>query len=145
MSQLEDKKREMDVLIGQETDIVKTAKEFLANSSDSLLSDVEEITSKSIADAAEKGDELALSIFDFTAEKLGFALANTVAITSPSLIVFFGGLAQSGELIIEPTKKYMELNLLKIFKNKIDIIPSGLNASNSAILGASSLVWQNLN
>lgn len=127
------------------TGIVKTAKEFLANSSDSLLSDVEEITSKSIADAAEKGDELALSIFDFTAEKLGFALANTVAITSPSLIVFFGGLAQSGELIIEPTKKYMELNLLKIFKNKIDIIPSGLNASNSAILGASSLVWQNLN
>ena len=127
------------------TGIVKTAKEFLANSSDSLLADVEEITSKSIADAAEKGDELALSIFDFTAEKLGFALANTVAITSPSLIVFFGGLAQSGELIIEPTKKYMELNLLKIFKNKIDIIPSGLNASNSAILGASSLVWQNLN
>ena len=127
------------------TGIVKTAKEFLANSSDSLLCDVEEITSKSIADAAEKGDELALNIFDFTAEKLGFALANTVAITSPSLIVFFGGLAQSGELIIGPTKKYMELNLLKIFKNKIDIIPSGLNASNSAILGASSLVWQNLN
>ena len=56
------------------TGIVKTAKEFLANSSDSLLAD-EEITSKSIADAAEKGDELALSIFDFTAEKLGFALA----------------------------------------------------------------------
>jgi glucokinase len=124
------------------TGIVRTAKEFLAENNNSSLADLEEITSKSIADAANNGDELALKIFDYTSEKLGFALANTVAITSPKLIVLFGGLAQSGDLILKPTKKYMEDYLLKIFKNKIDIVPSQLKAADAAILGASSLAWQ---
>lgn len=121
--------------------IVRTAKEFLVNSTDSILSDLNEITSRSIADAALEGDQLALDIFDFTAEKLGFSLANTVAISSPKLIVLFGGLAQSGDLIIKPTKKYMEEYLLNIYQNKVTIVPSKLKASDAAILGASALVW----
>jgi len=123
--------------------IVRTAKEFLVNSSESLLADVKEISSKSIADAALKGDALALEIFDYTAEKLGFSLANTVALTSPKLIVLFGGLAQSGDLILKPTKKYMEAYLLNIYQNKVAIVPSKLKASDAAILGASALAWQN--
>ena len=92
------------------TGIVRTAKEFLDKSSNSSLADIDVITSKSIYDAAIAGDKLALEIFDFTAElqKIGFSLANTVAITSPKLIVLFGGLAQSGDLLIKPTKKYSE-------------------------------------
>ena len=123
--------------------IVRTSKEFLENSNNSLLSGLNEITSKSIADAAHKGDQLALDIFDYTAEKLGFSLANTVAISSPKLIVLFGGLAQSGDLIINPTKKYMEDYLLNIYQNKVEILPSKLKASDAAILGASALAWQN--
>ena len=123
--------------------IVRTAKEFLETSNNSLLSGLNEITSKSIADAADKGDQMALDIFDYTAEKLGFSLANTVAISSPKLIVLFGGLAQSGDLIIKPTKKYMEEYLLNIYQNKVDILPSKLKASDAAILGASALAWQN--
>ena len=123
--------------------IVRTAKEFLEKSNNSLLADVKELSSKSIADAALKGDVLALEIFDYTAEKLGFSLANAVALTSPKLIVLFGGLAQSGDLILKPTKKYMEAYLLNIYKNKVAIVPSKLKASDAAILGASALVWQN--
>mgnify|MGYP001590237432 CR=1 FL=1 len=126
------------------TGIVKTAKEFLAKSKDSVLADLPEITSKAIADAALQGDKLALEIFDYTSDKLGFGLANMVAITSPKLIVLFGGLAQSGDLILKPTKKYMEQYLLKTFKDKIQIVPSQLNAADAAILGASSLAWQTL-
>ena len=124
------------------TGIVRTAKEFLDKSSNSSLADLDVITSKSISDAAIAGDKLALEIFDFTAEKLGFSLANTVAITSPKLIVLFGGLAQSGDLLIKPTKKYLEKYVLSIFKNKIEIVPSKLNASDAAILGASALAWK---
>lgn len=122
--------------------IVRTAKEFLLNSNNSLLADLNEITSKSIADAAHKGDKLALDIFDYTAEKLGFSLANTVAISSPKLIVLFGGLAQSGDLIIKPTKKYMEAYLLNIYQNKVAIVPSKLKAADVAIIGASALAWK---
>ncbi len=124
------------------TGIVKSAKEFLKKSSNSSLSDLQFITSKSISDAAIAGDKLALEIFDFTAEKLGLSLANTIAISSPKLIVLFGGLAQSGDLLIKPTKKYLEEYVLSIYKNKIEIVPSKLNASDAAILGASALAWK---
>ena len=124
------------------TGIVKSAKEFLKKSSNSSLASLDIITSKSISDAAIAGDKLALEIFDFTAEKLGFSLANTVAISSPKLIVLFGGLAQSGDLIIKPTKKYLEEYVLSIYKNKIEIVSSKLDASDAAILGASALAWE---
>jgi glucokinase len=129
------------------TGIVRTAQIMLARySKPSILRNVsdEKITAKAIAEAANKGDALAQEIFDFTAKKLGFSLANLVAITCPELIVFFGGLANAGESITDPTKKYMEQNLLQIFKNKVEIVPSGLEGGNAAILGASSLVWNEL-
>lgn len=127
------------------TGIVKTAQEFLAKyESKSPLSDLDHITSKAIADAAHDGDKLALEIFDYTAEKLGFSLANTVALTSPKLVVLFGGLAQSGDLIMQPTKTYMESYLLKIFKNKVSLKLSMLKSSDAAVLGASALAWQNI-
>lgn len=124
--------------------IVRTAKELMQNNSKSTLTTLKELSSKSIADVALQGDALALEIFDYTAEKLGFSLANTVALTSPKLIVLFGGLAQSGDLILKPTKKHMEAYLLKIFKNKVAVVPSKLKAADAAILGASALAWQNI-
>lgn len=129
------------------TGIVRTAQIMLARySKPSVLRDLsdEKITAKAIAEAAKKGDALAQDIFDYTAKKLGLSLANMVAITCPEVIVLFGGLANAGESITDPTKKYMEQNLLQIFKNKVDIIPSGLKGGNAAILGASSLVWNEL-
>lgn len=124
------------------TGIVRTAKEKLTyTETPSLLRNLseEELTSKAIYDAAIEGDSLALEIFDFTAEVLGFSLANAVAITSPEAIFLFGGLAQSGDLIIKPTKKYMEKYLLSNYKDKVDIIPSGLHENNAAILGAAAI------
>lgn len=129
------------------TGIVRTAQILLARSSKpSMLREAsgEKITAKIIAEAAKQGDALAQEIFDFTAKKLGFSLANLVAITCPEMIVLFGGLTNAGESIIDPTKKYMEQNLLRIFKDKVNIVPSGLKGGNAAILGASSLVWNEL-
>jgi len=101
------------------------------------------LTAKDVSDAANEGDQLALATYDFTAEKLGFALANSLAYTSPKAIFLFGGLANAGKLIFEPTKKYMNGYALKIYQNKVDIIPSGLSA-NAAIVGASALAWNEI-
>ncbi len=38
----------------------------------------------------------------------------------------------------------MEQNLLNIFRNKVKIIPAGLPRGNSAVLGASALIWNEL-
>jgi glucokinase len=55
-----------------------------------------------------------------------------------------GGLANAGDLIIEPTKKYMEENLFTPFKNKVKILPSGLTNVNAAVLGSAALIWKEL-
>jgi glucokinase len=125
------------------TGIVKTVKEFLARDTEpSLLREIETVTSKDIFEAAVKGDKLALEIFDFTGKILGQSLADVVAITAPKAIVLFGGLAGAKEYIFAPTKKYMEENLLQVWKGKIKIIPSELKESDAAVLGASGLVWE---
>jgi glucokinase len=103
-----------------------------------------QLTSKDIADAANRGDKLALEAFDYTANILGLKLADTVAHLSPEAIILFGGLALAGELIIDPTKRYMEKFMLNIFKNKVQIIPSALPGAHAAVLGASALIWNEL-
>lgn len=125
------------------TGIVITAEEWLEpKGNDSVLhAHKGKITAKLIHEAAEQGDELALEIFDYTAKILGQTLADAVSITSPQAIIFFGGLARSGDLLLNPVRRYMEDNLLRVFKNKIALLQSDLPDADAAILGASALVW----
>jgi len=102
------------------------------------------ISAKDIDEAARNGDTLALKAFDITGEILGNSLANTVAITSPEAIFLFGGLANAGELILDPTQKYMEENMLNIYKNRVKLLKSSLLEKNAAILGSSALAWMEL-
>jgi glucokinase len=129
------------------TGIRKTALELLKNSDyHSVLRELpeQEISSKAIHDAAVIGDKLALECFDYTARILGLKLADSIAYTSPEAIFLFGGLALSGDYILKPTKKYMEENLLKIYKNKVKLEISGLMGKNAAVLGAAALIWNEL-
>ena len=127
------------------TGIVRTMHELLQSRDiPSLLRDMNPtaITSKTIRDAALKGDALAIEAFEFTGKILGQQLANFVAFSSPEAIILFGGLTRAGDLIFRPTIHAMEENLLQIYKNKIKVLPSELKESDAAILGASALVWE---
>lgn len=101
-----------------------------------------EMSAKKIDEAARKGDPIALEAFEFTGEVLGLKLADAVAHTSPKAIFLFGGLAQAGDLIFEPVKRFMEDQMLSIYKNKVQVLPSQLPAGDAAILGAAALVWK---
>ncbi len=127
------------------TGVRLTALEVLENNNEpSLLRSLnkEEIDSKAVYDAAIKGDKLALEIFEYTGRILGISLANAVMISSPEAIILFGGLTKAGDLILKPTRKYMEENLIQVFQNKVKILISHLKESDAAILGASALVWE---
>jgi glucokinase len=104
----------------------------------------EKLSAKMIDEAARKGDKIAISAFDYTGEVLGLKLADAIAHTSPEAIFLFGGLAQAGDLIFEPTRNYMEKQILSIYKNKVKILPSELPPGDAAILGASALVWKEI-
>lgn len=126
------------------TGVTYTTIELLENSEEeSLLRDVpkDQIDSKKVYEAAVKGDKLAKEVFEFTGKILGIALANAVMFSSPEAIVLFGGLTKAGDLILKPTRKHMEENLIQVFQNKVKILISHLKESDAAILGASALAW----
>ena len=127
------------------TGVRLTTLEVLENSNEeSILRgvDKDKLDAKVVYEAAIKGDKLALEIFEFTGKILGLALANAVMFSSPEAIILFGGLTKSGDLILKPTRKHMEENLIQVFQNKVKILVSHLKESDAAILGASALVWE---
>jgi len=127
------------------TGVRETAIEFLTDNPDvpSLLRDysLNELTSQTVYECAMRGDAIANRIFEFTGQILGEALANFVMFSSPEAIVLFGGLTKAGNLLLNPTRKHMEVNLLPIFQNKVKLLFSDLKEADAAILGASALVW----
>ncbi len=127
------------------TGIVLSAKELLQTTTqESLLRNYtpEEIDAKKVFDCAVQGDELAAEVYRYTGEILGEALANFVMFSSPEAIVLFGGVIKAGDMLMVPTREHMEKNLLPIFQNKVRLVFSELKEADSAILGASALVWE---
>ena len=126
----------------------RTAFELLVkyNATDSLLADksYRELDSKMIFEAAEKGDKIAKEVFELTGKWLGCGLADTVHYLSPEAIFLFGGPTAAGDYIFKPTKESMEENLLPTYKNKVKILPSQLKPGDAAIVGASALVYKEL-
>jgi glucokinase len=126
------------------TGVAESAREILRESErPSLLRNIpiEKITSKDVFEAAQKDDEVAKEVFEFTGKILGMSLANFVMFSSPEAIILFGGLTKAGDLILKPTREHMEANLIEIFQNKVKILFSHLKESDAAILGASALMW----
>lgn len=127
------------------TGVARTAKEVLEKSDKpSPLRDLdpEKITSLDVFQAAEKGDELAVEIFNFTGRILGEACANYALFSSPEAFVFFGGLTKAGEYIMKPIREAYEKDILNVYKGKAKILVSTLNGSEAAVLGASALGWE---
>ncbi|VAW22729.1 ROK family sugar kinase or transcriptional regulator [hydrothermal vent metagenome] len=126
----------------------RTAFELMAhyNATDSLLADksFNELDSRMIFEAAEKGDKIAQEVFETTGRYLGQGLADTVHHLSPEAIFLFGGPTAAGDYIFNPIKKSMEEHLLPIFRGKIKILPSKLKPGDAAIVGASALAWKEI-
>jgi glucokinase len=130
------------------TGIKRTVYELLAqyNATESELAKVPyaDMTAKIVFEAAENGDKIAKEVFQQTGELLGRSLADTVHYLSPEAIFLFGGAAAAGDYIFKPTKESMEKHLLPTFRNKVKILPSKMKEGSVAIIGASALVWKEI-
>ncbi len=125
--------------------VARTAREILQTTDrPSLLREkpLDEIESLDVSIAADKGDEVAQEIFDFTGKMLGEACADFAAFSSPEAFIFFGGLCKAGDLIMSPIKASYDASVLKIFKGKPKFLVSSLMNANAAVLGASALGWE---
>jgi glucokinase len=129
------------------TGLVKTVSLMISEMRDeSSLRDIppSKLTSKTIAEAAVKGDPIAVKAMEYTAEKLGFGIVNSIVYTSPEAIFLFGGLAQAGEVLFKPVREYLKKHNYVLFRNTVKILPSGIPESNGAVLGAAALILNEL-
>lgn len=126
------------------TGMVRTAREMLdAADKQSSLSKIPraDLTSLDIYQAAKNGDALAKEIFCKTGKMIGEACANFTTFLSPEAFVFFGGLANAGELLFQPMIEAYDKNVLSLYKGRAKFLRSGLDGAKAAILGASALAW----
>ena len=127
------------------TGVARTAREMLSKTTrPSLLRelDSEAITSLAVSIAAEKGDELAKEIYDFTGHMLGEACADFAAFSSPEAFIFFGGMVKAGELIMKPIRDAYDQHVMPVFRGKAQFLVSGLDGASAAVLGASAVGWE---
>ncbi|HUX56839.1 MAG TPA: ROK family protein [Bacteroidales bacterium] len=127
--------------------LVRTVLYMLSEMRDeSPLRDIKpsDLTSKIIGETASKGDNIAVEALDYTAEYLALGIINAIGFSSPEAIFLFGGLAQAGEMLFTPLRKYIDENIQPIFKGTVKVLPSGVSESNAAVLGAAALAWNEL-
>jgi len=105
----------------------------------------DDLSTKTITEAAKRGDKIAIEAFKYTGRVLGMKLSDFVVHTDPQAIFLLGGLAKAGKFLFEPARENLEIHLMPMFRGrKVRLLPSGLKDDDAPILGASSLVWKYL-
>ena len=126
------------------TGVVRTTIAMLEESSEATsLRDIatDKLTSYEVYKAAMAGDAMAQEVFKQTGRRIGIACANIATFLSPEAFIFFGGLAQAGELLLRPIEEAYNENVLSLYKGKARFLMSGLDGAKAAILGASAIAW----
>lgn len=126
------------------TGVVRTAIAMLEESSETTsVRDIatDKLTSYEVYKAAMAGDAMAQEVFKQTGRRIGIACANIATFLSPEAFIFFGGLAQAGELLLRPIEEAYNENVLSLYKGKARFLMSGLDGAKAAILGASAIAW----
>lgn len=67
--------------------------------------DLSRITPKTIAEAADKGDELALDVLDEVGKMLGIGIGNYINIFAPDVFAIGGQVAKAGDPLMRPAIK----------------------------------------
>jgi glucokinase len=102
----------------------------------------------SLRSRAQKGDPLALEIFDFQARALGLHIANLAMALDPGIVIIGGGLMDTEATTPEFRDRYLrqiraaaDLYLWPTQRQTIQIVPAVLGDSSQAIGGALAALY----
>ncbi len=98
---------------------------------------------------AQKGDALALEIFDFQAHALGFHVANLMMVLDPGIIVIGGGLMDREVTTPEFRERYLRIlretaspYVWPVQRESLEIVPAALGELSQAIGAALVSLYQ---
>jgi len=70
---------------------------------------LDRLSTKIIAQAAEDGNQLARDVFDRACQAYGWAIAQVITLTAPNIVVVGGGVSLAGEkLFFAPLRRYVD-------------------------------------
>lgn len=92
----------------------------------SKIDDLENLNAKTVADAADQGDELAREIYRVSGSRLGQGLSLLIDILNPEVIVIGSIFARSHDLLYEAAMESIRHEALKYSASVCRIVPAGL-------------------
>lgn len=121
------------------TAIARYVNEQLEAGQNSSLQAPPEVTSAQIAEAALKGDRLAIAAFERAGYYLGIGIANYLAIFDPSILIFGGGVSQAGDLLFKPFRASLEKHIFHPHYLDNLLITKAALGDDAGLLGALAL------
>ena len=125
--------------------IARRARERLEAGASSTIEQYQEagneLTGKSVTDAARHGDELALELLTEAATYIGLGLVNLIHILEPQRILLGGGVSQAGELLFEPIRQTVHDRVMSPVFRGVEIQPAALG-KDVGLMGAVALVLE---
>jgi glucokinase len=102
------------------------------------------VVGRYVADAARQGDDVAAGIFEQVGRRLGEGIAGLVNILDPEAVVVGGGVAEEGDLILDPARRaFSEAVEAPEHRPDVPILQAALGNDAGAI-GAAALALETL-
>ncbi len=98
----------------------------------------DDLSARSIAEAARSGDRFARRMYDETGFFLGMGICSAAALYDCEVVAIGGGMAHAGELIFGPTRRTFRKYGYPSLRHKMRIEPVMLG-DDAAVLGAAKL------
>lgn len=99
----------------------------------SAIQPVEAVTAREVAAAARLGDLVAQQIVTEAGGYLGIAIANVVNLFNPNMVVVGGGVAQMGDLLLEPIRQAVRERSLRPAAQAVRIMAATLGRRSSSM------------
>lgn len=99
----------------------------------SEIPSLDSITAREVIVAARKGDHLSQRLVQEAGYFLGTAIASMVNLFNPSMVVIGGGVAQVGDLLLDPVRKTVKQRSLLVASQAVDITAAVLGRRSSGM------------
>ncbi len=92
---------------------------------------------------AEAGNQKALKVYGEAGRILGIGLTSAIHLLNPSMIIFSGGVAGAGDILMKPMMKELQRRCFKSHLKGLKFRMAKLG-DNMGVVGAGRLAWQSL-
>jgi glucokinase len=107
--------------------VAETEREYIADLMQRCEQDPERLTAKIIAQAASDGNEIARDVYEHACQVLGWAIAQTITLVAPEVVVVGGGVSLAGDqLFFEPLAQQIDRYVFPALRGSFRLLPAEL-------------------